>query len=39
MIIYLQWKEALTDKINVKEIYTKGIDTRYYYKGYNIYKL
>lgn len=31
-------KEALTDKINDREIYTKGIDHSYYYEGYNTYK-
>ncbi len=32
-------KNALTDKIDDREIYLKGIDVSYYYKGYNIYKL
>lgn len=31
-------KTALTDKINDREIYMKGIDASYYYEGYNIYK-
>ena len=31
-------KEALTDKINDREIYTKGIDASYHYEGYNVYK-
>lgn len=31
-------KNALTDKINDREVYIKGIDTSYYYEGYNIYK-
>lgn len=31
-------KNALTDKINDREVYMKGIDTSYYYEGYNIYK-
>lgn len=29
---------ALTDKINDREVYMKGIDASYYYEGYNIYK-
>ncbi|MGL5150833.1 MAG: protein adenylyltransferase Fic [Clostridium sp.] len=32
-------KLALTDKINDREIYMKGIDTSYYYEGYTIYKI
>lgn len=31
-------KEALTDEINNREVYIKGIDHSYYYEGYNIYK-
>lgn len=31
-------KQALTDKINDREIYIKSIDTSYYYEGYTIYK-
>ena len=31
-------KQALTDKINDREVYTKGIDYSYYYEGYAIYK-
>ena len=31
-------KEALTDKINDREIYMKGIDASYNYEGYNLYK-
>ncbi len=31
-------KEALTDKINDREIYMKGIDTSYAYEGYTAYK-
>lgn len=30
-------KEALTDDINNRVIYMKGIDASYYYEGYNIY--
>lgn len=29
---------ALTDKINDREIYMKGIDASYHYEGYNVYK-
>lgn len=32
-------KQALTDKINDREVYTKGIDHSYYYEGYSIYKV
>ena len=31
-------KQALTDKVNNREIYMKGIDHIYYYEGYVIYK-
>ena len=31
-------KEALTDKINDREVYMKGIDHSYYYEGYTTYK-
>lgn len=31
-------KEALTCKIDDREIYMKGIDTSYYYEGYTVYK-
>ena len=31
-------KQALTEKINDREVYMKGIDTSYYYEGYTIYK-
>lgn len=31
-------KEALTDQINDREVYMKGIDASYYYEGYYIYK-
>ena len=30
-------KEALTDDINDREVYMKGIDASYYYEGYNVY--
>lgn len=31
-------KQALTDKVNDREVYMKGIDHSYYYEGYTIYK-
>lgn len=31
-------KNALTDKINDREMYMKGIDHSYYYEGYSVYK-
>lgn len=31
-------KTALTDKINDRTVYMKGIDASYYYEGYNVYK-
>ena len=31
-------KEALTEKIDDREIYMKGLDTSYYYEGYMVYK-
>ena len=31
-------KQALTDEINIRDIYMKGIDTSYYYEGYVAYK-
>lgn len=31
-------KAALTDEINDREIYMKGIDTSYYYEGYTVFK-
>lgn len=31
-------KQALTDKINDREVYMKGIDHSYYYEGYSVYK-
>ena len=30
--------QALTDEINSREIYMKGIDVSYYYEGYVTYK-
>lgn len=31
-------KKALTNKINDREVYMKGIDASYHYEGYTIYK-
>ena len=31
-------KEALTDKVNDREVYMKGIDASYNYEGYSVYK-
>ena len=31
-------QKALTDEINNREIYMKGIDHSYYYEGYTTYK-
>lgn len=31
-------KNAITDKINDREVYMKGIDTSYYYEGYTTFK-
>ena len=31
-------KNALTEKINDREIYMKGIDASYHYEGYNLFK-
>lgn len=31
-------KAALTDKINDREVYMKGIDASYHYEGYHVYK-
>ena len=31
-------KDALTDDVNNREVYMKGIDASYHYEGYNIYK-
>ena len=36
--IKLLLKTALTDKINDRELYMKGIDASYYYEGYIVYK-
>lgn len=32
-------KEALTDKINDRQIYMKGIDASYNYEGYSTYNM
>ena len=31
-------KNALTDEINIREVYMKGIDHSYYYEGYTTFK-
>ena len=31
-------KQALTDKVNDREVYMKGIDHSYYYEGYFVFK-
>ena len=31
-------KNALTDRINDREVFMKGIDHSYYYEGYTTYK-
>lgn len=31
-------QQALTDKVNDRNVYMKGIDTSYYYEGYAVYK-
>jgi cell filamentation protein len=31
-------KQALTDKINDRELFIKGIDVSYYYEGYSEFK-
>lgn len=36
--IKLLLKSALTDKINDRDVYMKGIDASYNYEGYNTYK-
>lgn len=36
--IKLLLKAALTDQINDREVYMKGIDASYFYEGYNVYK-
>lgn len=31
-------KQALTDQVNDRKIYMKGIDHSYHYEGYSVYK-
>ena len=31
-------KQALTDRVNDRQVFMKGIDHSYYYEGYNTYK-
>ena len=37
--IKLLLKTALTDKIDDREVYMKGIDVSYYYEGYEVFKV
>lgn len=37
--IKLLLKDALTDRINDREVYRKGIDASYHYEGYHLYKI
>lgn len=37
--IKLLLKSALTDKINDRIVYMKGIDVSYHYEGYNTYSI
>jgi cell filamentation protein len=32
------FEAVLTDEINDREIYMKGVDISYYYEGYTVYK-
>ena len=32
-------KEALTDKVNDRDVYMKGIDASYSYEGFNQWKM
>ena len=36
--IKLLLKAALTDKVNDREVYMKGVDASYHYEGYDVYK-
>lgn len=31
-------KQALTDRIDDREVYMKGIDCSYYYEGYSVFR-
>ena len=37
-IMKLNDKNALTDEINSREVYMKGIDASYHYEGYYVFK-
>ena len=37
--IMMLLKDALTDKINDRDVYMKGIDNSYKYEGYDTYKM
>ena len=32
-------RDALTDKINDREVYMKGVDASYHYEGYDVYRM
>ena len=32
-------KNALTDKVDDREIFMKGIDVSYYYEGYSLFRI
>lgn len=36
--IKLLLKNALTDDVNNRQVYMKGIDVSYYYEGYDFFK-
>ncbi len=36
--IKLLLQNALTDKIDDRDVYMKGLDASYHYEGYNVYK-
>lgn len=37
--IKLLLKQALTNKVDDREVYMKGIDASYHYEGYNVYRI
>ena len=39
MEINVLLSNALTDKVNDRDVYMKGIDTSYSYEGYNVYTM
>ena len=38
VVIKVLLKDALTDRINDREVYMKGIDASYHYEGYNVFR-